>query len=99
MSTADNPTGKKLAELGITLPEQVVQKFKDVRSRFDDQANKPMDAAVWEILRQHWVGRKAGILTLVSDNWLKPASPELKRVVGQELNKLKSHSEQVLEER
>jgi phenylalanyl-tRNA synthetase alpha chain len=99
MSTADNPTEKKLAELGITLPEQVVQKFEDVRSRFDDQANKPMDAAIWEILRQHWVGRKAGILTLVSDNWLKPASPELKRVVGQELNKLKSHIEQVLEER
>ena len=45
-----------------------------------------------------WAASQA-YLTLITDNWLKPASPELKRVVGQELNKLKAHVEQVLVER
>ena len=39
------------------------------------------------------------MLSLITDNWLKPAPPELKRVVGQELNKLKAHVEGALEER
>ena len=46
-----------------------------------------------------WTGRKSGILSLITDNWLKPAAPELKRVAGQELNKLKAHIEGVIEER
>ncbi|MGC1202239.1 MAG: phenylalanine--tRNA ligase subunit alpha, partial [Candidatus Acidiferrales bacterium] len=46
-----------------------------------------------------WLGRKSGVLTLVTDNWLKPVPLEEKRVVGAELNKLKAHVEAVLEER
>ena len=38
-------------------------------------------------------------LRKITDNWLKPAPPDLKRVVGQELNKLKAHVEAALEER
>ena len=37
------------------------------------------------------------MLTLITDNWLKPATPELKRVVGQELNELKAHVERSVE--
>ena len=47
----------------------------------------------------HWTGRKSGVLSQITDNWLKPAPPELKRVVGQELNKLKAHVEAALEEK
>ena len=39
------------------------------------------------------------MLSQITDNWLKPAPPELKRVVGQELNELKAHVEAALEER
>ncbi len=39
------------------------------------------------------------MLSQITDNWLKPAPPELKRVVGQELNKLKAHVESALAER
>jgi phenylalanyl-tRNA synthetase alpha chain len=99
MPSVNNPTEKTLAELGVSSSEQVSQLFLDVRTRFDSQANRPLDPANWEILRQVWVGRKAGIFTLISDNWLKPATPELKRAIGQELNKLKSHVEGVLENR
>ena len=37
------------------------------------------------------LARKSGVLTLVTDNWLKPASPELKRAVGAALNELRGH--------
>ena len=40
-----------------------------------------------------WLGRKSGVLTRITDNWLKPRRPKLKPVVGQELNKLKAHVE------
>jgi phenylalanyl-tRNA synthetase alpha chain len=54
------------------------------------------DESAWKTLRDAWLGRKSGVLSLIGDNWLKPASPELKRIVGQELNKLRPHVEGVL---
>jgi phenylalanyl-tRNA synthetase alpha chain len=99
MPTEENPAEKKLAELGVRSTEQVVKLFDEVRLRFDDQARRPLDPAGWEVLRQSWTGRKSGVLTLITENWLKPTSAELKRAVGQELNKLKTHVESGLEQR
>ncbi|MBI4441773.1 MAG: phenylalanine--tRNA ligase subunit alpha [Acidobacteria bacterium] len=42
-----------------------------------------------EALRVRWLGRKQGIVSLITDNWLRPASPELKREIGQRLNALR----------
>jgi phenylalanyl-tRNA synthetase alpha chain len=97
MPTVDNPAEKTLAELGAASPEEVARFFSEVRARFDSQAAKPLDPATWEALKQAWTGRKSGVLTLITDNWLKPATPQLKRAVGQELNKLKAHVESTLE--
>ena len=99
MPTVDNPAEKTLADLGVESTDKVALLFADVRSRFDSQISGPLDPTSWEILKQGWTGRKSGILTLIGDNWLKPASPELKRAVGQELNKLKAHIESGLEAR
>ena len=99
MLTVENPAEKTLAELGASSSGEVAQIFTEVRARFDSQAARQLDTANWEILKQTWTGRKSGVLTLISDNWLKPATPELKRVVGQELNKLKMHVESTLEAR
>ena len=99
MPTVDNPTLKTLKELGVTDAKGVAEKFAEVRARFDAQAQKPMDRPNWEILRQQWVGRKSGIMTAITENWLKRAPSELKRAVGQELNKFKSHLEETLEAR
>lgn len=57
------------------------------------------NAEQFEAFRLHWLGRKSGVLTLVTDNWLKPAAPELKRAVGQELNKFKAQLESLIESR
>jgi phenylalanyl-tRNA synthetase alpha chain len=89
-----------LADLGGTTPEKVAARFAEVREQFDEQAER--HAADWESWRAfvlRWTGRKSGLLTLITDNWLKPAPAELKRIVGQELNKLKAHVEAALEAR
>ena len=99
MPTVDNPTAKTLSELGVSDAKGVAEKFAEVRALFDAQAHRSMDSQNWEILRQSWVGRKSGVLTAITENWLKPAETELKRIVGQELNKFKAHLEKTLEER
>jgi phenylalanyl-tRNA synthetase alpha chain len=97
MPTVDNPTQQTLTDLGADSAEKVAVLFAEVRSRFDAQISAPLNPAGWEDLKQTWTGRKSGVLTLIGDNWLKPAASELKRAVGQELNKLKAHIESSLE--
>jgi phenylalanyl-tRNA synthetase alpha chain len=95
----NNPAEKNLAEMGIASPEQVQSLFAELRSRLDSEAAFVSGANSLKTFRDAWFGRKSGVLTLVGDNWLKPASAELKRSVGQELNKFKAHAESVLAEK
>jgi phenylalanyl-tRNA synthetase alpha chain len=96
MPTVDNPTEKRLAELGVHSPEEVKALFEQVRERFDAEAKRNRDSASWNITRQMWLGRKAGVLTQITENWLKPSPIELKRAVGESLNSFKEHVEVVL---
>jgi phenylalanyl-tRNA synthetase alpha chain len=91
MPTIDNPTEKKLAELGVKSPEEVRALFRRVRERFDAEVNRNHDSVNWNITRQMWLGRKSGILTQITENWLKPSPVELKRAVGESLNNFKEH--------
>src|ERR1700737_4102444 len=94
-----NPIEKNLAALGIASADQVQSLFAELRTRFDGEAAIVADANSLKAFRDAWFGRKSGVLTLVGDNWLKPASVELKRSVGQELNKFKAHAQSVLAEK
>ncbi|HKS83053.1 MAG TPA: phenylalanine--tRNA ligase subunit alpha [Candidatus Acidoferrales bacterium] len=95
-----DPTTQSLAQLGLTSPDSVVQVFSEVRIRFDAQSRThESNPESWKVFVLAWIGRKSGILSLITDNWLKPATPELKRVVGAELNKLKAHIEAALAEK
>jgi phenylalanyl-tRNA synthetase alpha chain len=96
---AENPTSKTLAELGISRAEQVQPLFLEVRQRFDGDVARHTQEVDWTHLRGVWLGRKAGVLALITDNWLKTASPDLKRAVGAGLNELRAHVEARLEER
>ena len=51
------------------------------------------------IFRDAWLGRKSGVLAQITDNWLKPAPPDLKRAVGAGLNELRAHVESQIESR
>jgi phenylalanyl-tRNA synthetase alpha chain len=89
-----------LTALGATSPEHVASQFAQVRAQFDEQAAaNATDAAKWNAFLVAWTGRKSGVLTKITDNWLKPATPELKRAVGAELNQLKAHIDAVVKEK
>jgi phenylalanyl-tRNA synthetase alpha chain len=99
MSSSENKLASKLSDLGVTRSDQVAPLFADVRARFDAESGAVHDESSWKQFRDAWLGRKSGVLTLVTDNWLKPATPELKRAVGQQLNELRAHVESQIEAR
>jgi len=92
-------TGKILPPLEAATPEQVAARFVELRAQFDRDAAGATDENGWKSLRDAWLGRKSGVLTQVTDTWLKPSKPELKRAIGQSLNELKAHVEAALESR
>ena len=99
MSTND-PAAQKLSDIGVASPDAVVDAFGKIRARFDEQIKRDSaDQERWKAFLIEWTGRKSGVLTQITDNWLKAASKELKPAVGQELNKLKAHVEAALEEK
>jgi phenylalanyl-tRNA synthetase alpha chain len=99
MSASENKTRQSLSALGLTRPEEVSTLFVEVQARFDREASVVPDEGGWKQFRDAWLGRKSGVLTQITDHWLKPASPELKRAVGASLNELRAHVEAKIEER
>ena len=98
MPTVDNPTEKTLAVIGANDPGAIEELFVSETVRFDKQlATKVPDETNYNLMKNAWLGRKSGVLTLISENWLKPSPSSLKPTVGQELNKLKRHIESALE--
>ena len=94
---AENSHEKTLAALGVTQSEQVAPLFAQLLAQAASDLQAVHSADAFEKFRVQWLGRKAGVLTLVGDNWLKPASKELKPSVGQELNKFKAQLEAQIE--
>jgi phenylalanyl-tRNA synthetase alpha chain len=99
MNTTENSTVKKLAELGVVDAAALSPLFAELRARFDAEFAAASNETSWKSLRDGWLGRKSGVLAAITDNWLKPASPELKRGVGAALNELRGHVEARVEER
>jgi phenylalanyl-tRNA synthetase alpha chain len=99
MNQIETTVSKKLVELGVSSAENLAPLFAEVRARFDAEASAAGDEASWKVFRDAWLGRKSGVLALITDNWLKPASPELKRAVGAALNELRGRVEGKIEER
>jgi phenylalanyl-tRNA synthetase alpha chain len=99
MSASENKPAQKLADLGVTQPLEIPPLFAKIRARFDADASAAHDESSWKQFRDAWLGRKSGVLTQVTDNWLKPSPPELKRAVGAALNELRAHVEANTESR
>jgi phenylalanyl-tRNA synthetase alpha chain len=99
MPTTDTSAAKTLADLGVTSATVVAEKFAEIRSLFDAEMAFVHDESAWKISRDGWLGRKSGVLAQITDNWLKPASPDLKRAVGAGLNELRAHVESQIESR
>src|SRR2546426_10953488 len=99
MSEKISSVAQPLPHLGVSDPARVGALFAEGRAAFDRDVSSASDESSWKILRDAWLGRRSGVLTLVTDNWLKPASPELKRAVAAALNQLRAHTDAQLEER
>jgi phenylalanyl-tRNA synthetase alpha chain len=99
MTEHENKTAKPLVHLGITRHEELSALFADLRGRFDADCACAHDESSWKQFRDAWLGRKSGVLTQITDNWLKPAEIELKRAVGAALNELRAHVESQIEAR
>ncbi|HYL47530.1 MAG TPA: phenylalanine--tRNA ligase subunit alpha [Candidatus Limnocylindrales bacterium] len=89
----NDPTKQTLAQLGADSPEKVVSLFAELRASFDHDASQDIDAIDLGVTRVKWLGRKSGVLSEITENWLKPAAKEVKPAVGQSLNALKAHIE------
>jgi phenylalanyl-tRNA synthetase alpha chain len=99
MSTADSKPSQSLAALGVHSAEQVRSLFAEIRQQFDSQVLAVTDENSFKTFRDAWLARKSGVFTLITDNWLKPASPDLKRSVGAGLNELRQHADSEIESR
>jgi phenylalanyl-tRNA synthetase alpha chain len=99
MPTTDGSHEKTLAALGVTQPEQLPALFAEIRARFDAEIPAVHDENAYKQFRDAWLGRKSGVLSGITDNWLKPATPELKRAVGAGLNELRAHVDAQIEAR
>ncbi len=99
MTTPESKLSQTLTVLGISSAEQVQSLFAEVRARFDSEASRATDENSFKTFRDAWLARKSGVLTLITDNWLKPATPELKRAVGASLNDFRKHVDSQIAER
>ncbi|MBI4459479.1 MAG: phenylalanine--tRNA ligase subunit alpha, partial [Acidobacteria bacterium] len=83
-----------LEELGIHDTVSLDDVFNQIENQLRHELSLASDRAAAEVLRIRWLGRKQGIIRSITDNWLAPAAPELKREVGQRLNALRQKAEQ-----
>jgi phenylalanyl-tRNA synthetase alpha chain len=97
MAADSKNAAQTLAALGVTQPHQVAPLFAEIRTRFDLESSTIRDESAWKAFRDSWLGRKFGVLAQITDNWLKPASPDLKRAVGAGLNEIRAHVESQIE--
>ena len=90
-------TRQTLAALGISTSAEVTARFDALRADFDRDTASARDEASWKALRDAWLGRKSGVLNRITEQWLKPATPDLRPIVGRSLNELRAHVERGLE--
>jgi phenylalanyl-tRNA synthetase alpha chain len=91
---------QSLESLGIRDAAGLEGLFQRLQRRLEDDvaaASAASDTAAWEALRVRWLGRKQGIVGLISDHWLRSAAPDLKRVIGAKLNALREAAERQIE--
>ncbi len=78
-------------------PNWIENEFLKLQTAFDNELAGCLNEQDLGVTKIDWMGRKSGVLGLITETWLKPSPSDLKPVVGQELNKLRKHVESQLE--
>ncbi|MBS1851673.1 MAG: phenylalanine--tRNA ligase subunit alpha [Acidobacteria bacterium] len=87
-------TVPKLKEFSPAALEKAAEKLL---SALEAEASAVQDEAAYKTFRDHWMGRKNGVLTQLNDLWLKAAPKDAKRDAGQRVNQLKGRVEQAID--
>ena len=90
---------RPLDRLGVNQNDQVAPQFASLRKLFDTEIQGCVNGDDVGVTQTAWLGRTSGVLTHITNRWLRAVSPELKRAVGTEFNKLKAHVESAIEAR
>ncbi len=109
MASSDHPksdiaamASQTLEQLGVSAPDALEELFTRLTGALEQEAARLTasgGADALEALRVRWLGRKQGIARAITDGWLKGAPPEMKRIIGQRLNALRTTAERVLAEK
>jgi phenylalanyl-tRNA synthetase alpha chain len=103
--TVEEKAEKTLSELGVTDEAGVLALFREVQAAMESErqvwlsttgelwSRNALDSEQHEDrkvhLRDRWLSRKHGILSAISDHWLKSAPREIKPIVGRKFNELR----------
>jgi phenylalanyl-tRNA synthetase alpha chain len=97
----DEQVSRTLQDLNVADAQGVDSLFAEVRAAMENErqrliARGASSAAAREKLakelRDRWLARKCGLLSLLDEHWLKKASPEIKPAVGRNFNSLRQAS-------
>jgi phenylalanyl-tRNA synthetase alpha chain len=106
--TLEEKVGKTLEELGVVDAVDVQALFAEVRAAMEGErqelvarctATEAERQRLAKGLRDRWLARKGGLLSLMDEHWLKTAPRALKPVVGRWFNSLRHLKEQFEVER
>ena len=97
----EDKVNKTLQDLGLSTPEALSELFAEISARLDDErqalvaqgaADEQERSQKVKELRDRWLARKGGIVSLIDENWLKKSPKELKPAVGRAFNALRGHA-------
>jgi phenylalanyl-tRNA synthetase alpha chain len=102
--TLDERVRKTLAELGAADAQGVEALFGEVRAAMEAErqdlvargaTSEAERNQLCKALRDRWLARKNGLVSLIDENWLKKAARDLKPVVGKQFNELRKQAASV----
>ena len=86
-------TVPKLTDYSAAALESAAEGLK---SALREESRAVTDESQFKAFRDRWMARKSGVLSQLNDEWLKAAPKDSKRAVGQRVNEIKVHVEDVV---
>ena len=86
-------TVPKLTDYSAAALESAAEGLK---SALREESRTVTDESQFKAFRDRWMARKSGVLSQLNEKWLKAAPKDSKPAVGQQVNEIKVHVEDVV---
>jgi phenylalanyl-tRNA synthetase alpha chain len=83
-------TSLRFDQLAVSSAADADALFNELRAQAETEAAQIHNAEALESYRVKWLGRRDGISSRITENWLKPATPDAKKWIGAGLNQLRA---------